>query len=200
MADKSIAGSIVDLAKLGLLAGAGFLIYKNWGGIKSTAGNIGGRLTSAVNSATDTVGKGVSDLGDLLSNKDVKAASTTEDPEEKNAGLNAAAQAQAMQLQSMNSTPTTTTPAAAATPAAATPAAAAAEDTTSENLPTTNLTGNVIYDSLPDISKTAYDIVSGVGRASSTTPFLKSTNALQIAGGLIGNGLGSLWDLVSGKK
>jgi len=195
MADKSIAGSIVDLAKLGLLAGAGFLIYKNWGGIKSTAGSIGGKLTSAVNSATDTVGKGVSDLGDLLTNKDVKqSASSTEDPEEKNAGLKqAASNVQAMQVQSMNTTPTTTAP-------TTTTVTEPVTETPSENLPTTNLTGNSIYDALPDISKSAYDIVSGVGRASGTTPLLQSTNVLQIAGGLIGNGIGSLWDLLSGKK
>ena len=195
MADKSIAGSIVDLAKLGLLAGAGFLIYKNWGGIKSTAGSIGGKLTSAVNSATNTVGKGVSDLGDLLTNKDIKqSASSTEDPEEKNAGLQAAANVQAMQVSNLTpttTTPTTTTPITTPEPVT---------DTPSENLPTTNLTGNSIYDALPDVSKTAYDIVSGVGRASGTTPLLRSTNVVQIAGGLIGNGLGSLWDLLSGKK
>jgi len=200
MADKSIVGSIVDLAKLGLLAGAGFLIYKNWGGIKSTAGNIGGKLTSAVNSATNTVGKGVSDLGDLLTNKDIKqSASSTEDPEEKNAGVpkpNPAAELQQKQLDAMNSTPTATT--TTTTPTTTIPEPVT--DTPSENLPTTNLTGNSIYDALPDISKSAYDIVSGVGRASGTKPFIQSTNALQIAGGLIGNGIGSLWDLLSGKK
>jgi len=196
MADKSIAGSILDLAKLGLLAGAGFLIYKNWGGISSVASGVGTKLTGAVNSATNKVGKGLSDYGDLLNNKQMNPTTSDGEGESENP----------KPTQTLDPTPTptptTTTPAPVTTPTPTptTTTPAPVQDVPTENLPTTPLTGNSIYDALPDISKSAYDIVSGVGRASGTKPLLQSTNALQIAGGLIGNGLGSLWDLLSGKK